>query len=205
MNKNIKHTSTNYDTCSYEVNGVYQITRIIDLIKDMTYLCFNEFYKYDQFKEYMPHINKYTTQYIRNLTNRKVRSIIEDLFYVKFKIEKLFSNYRFNKVYFTFDDLTSFITYVDHKFYEIAQKGIEQGYTDDKFYKDIEYQINPVNYNKEIDDDKSDIVLDEDNFDNNIVDFIDEEDIEEDDLEEDDLEEVDENISDKTDESTNSK
>lgn len=108
------------DSCSYEINGIYSLTRIIDMVKDLTYMCFNEFNYYEPFNEFKPNTNKYNKKLIEDITGRKIQEIISDLFYEKYTIEKLFSNYRFNKVYFTFGDFLLFIKHIDTIFGDIA-------------------------------------------------------------------------------------
>ena len=95
------------------------------MIKDLTYMCFNEFNEYEQFKDYMPNkynLRAYTKKTIEIITNDTIQNIISNLFYEKYSIEKLFSNYRFNKVYFTFQDFLNFIKHVDSVFGEISNK-----------------------------------------------------------------------------------
>lgn len=127
MNKKNKEGVNNYDDCSYEINGIFTLTRCIDMVKDMTCMIFNEYSEYEQFHEYCPNKSKYNKKLIEKILNDKLQNIISDLFYKKYTIEKLFSNYRFYKVYFTFSDFLIFIKHVDEMFGIIANEGTLRG------------------------------------------------------------------------------
>lgn len=132
MDNKVEQNLNCIDTCSYEVNGIYLLTRIIDMVTDITYMCFNEYNEYKQFNKYKPNKNKYSKKLIETITNNKMDIIIQDIFYETFPIEKLYSNYRFNKIYFTFDDFLKFITIIDNIFAKIATEGKKRGITEEE-------------------------------------------------------------------------
>jgi hypothetical protein len=135
----------NYDSCSYEVNGIYTVTRIVDMVRDLAYMCFNEFNVYDHFNVLRPNKNKYNKELIEHFTGKRIQEIILHGFYKKYKIEKLFSNYSFYKVYFTFNDFENFINYIDMIFGNLADKAKEKNITKETFINNDEFLYNSEN------------------------------------------------------------